>query len=159
MSKNQRRFVRVCRPRFEVAVIELNTDDPSHAKVKAAAIASSLPDSAWTMLAFNKKQYFPHVEEVATNSDMEAAAFGDDTTEELIAKFRDVQEDRSIAYLLLMADLESGEGELIAEPWRDFSDPRALELDVANDWHNEVYDVFFNGEPIWQPWIDIESIP
>lgn len=156
MSDKQRHYVRVCRPRFEVTIVEIDEENSDYAKIRAAVIASNLPSKAWKLLPFDAERYFPHVEECATEADMDAAAFGDESKEQLIARFRDVRENRAMAYLLLMADLESGEGDLIAEPWCDCTDPGALELDVANDWHKDVYGVFFEGDPILRPWIDIE---
>jgi hypothetical protein len=156
MEKKQRHYVRVCRPRFEIAIVEMEEADSENAKIGAVAVAASLPAKAWKMLPFDKERYFPHVEECTTDSDMDAAAFGDESKEELIERFRNVRDDRGKAYLLLMADIESGEGEVIAEPWCNCSDPGALELDIANDWHKEIYGVFFDGDPICQPWTEIE---
>lgn len=158
MSQKQRYYVRVCRPRFEVAVVELDAPNIRYAKINAAIIASELPDSAWAMLPHDNERYFPHVEDAATEADMEAGVNEEQSKDSLIAEFRDVKQDQSKEYLLLMGDVEAGEGELIAEPWCQFRAPETLELDLAGDWVKRIHDVFFEGDPIWQPWLDIVSV-
>ncbi len=157
MEEKQRHYVRVCRPRFEITIVEVDEANSDYAKIRAAVVASNLPAKAWKILPFDKERYFPHVEACITENDMEPTDWIGQSIEAQIAEFRDVTQDRSKAYLLLMADIEDGEGDLIAEPWCDCTDPGALELDIADHWHRDVYGVFFEGHPIWQPWIDIES--
>ena len=36
--------------------------------------------------------------------------------------------------MLLQADINGGDGEVVYEPWFDYLNPTLLEIDIAGDW-------------------------
>ena len=132
-------FVRMCRPRFEVAVLEIEAKDDVEAGAIALEKAESLPVSAWYLQAFDAKSYHPHVEECTPQSDVEAIVGPEPWEKEsFIIELRSTKATEHTRYMLLQADINGGDGDVIFEPWFDKDNPQLLETDIAGDWMAEL---------------------
>lgn len=116
-------YVRVCRPRFEVALIEVETDDCESAERLALAQADGTDAGGWWLLPFDRSAYRAHVER-CTPANHIADAIG--------AKSPEPDEDTR--YALLHADVNSGEGEVVLQPWFTDHAPDLMEHDLCRDW-------------------------
>lgn len=127
-------YIRVCRPRFEIAILEVDASDFNQAECSAPEIAASLENEAWTLLPFDAVSYYPHVElctpadELVTGCDTEAERA------QVVAEMLDPLGDHSARYLLLMGLTDVGEGAVISEPWFGGDEPESLETDLGGDW-------------------------
>ncbi len=153
MSEEQKFYVRVCRPRFEVAAIEVFSRDHDLAQLLAACRASELPETVWKLLPFDNSSYFPHVEECVSDHDMSANADSEDPKEALIEEFMSLERERDEKYLLLRGDLFTGEGNVVFEPWRRSGDPELMEEDLSSDWISLLEAVFNKGASANEPWL------
>jgi len=156
MPSKEKFYVRVCRPRFEVAAIEVSASDHDEAKLTAAWMATELPDRAWTLLPFDHTSYFPHVEECISDHDMGANADAEDPKEAQIEEMMTLQRERYEQYLLLLGDVGSGEGRVVFQPWCCSHDPGLLEIDLSGDWTYELDAVFNNRVSGNEPWLDLK---
>ncbi len=89
-------YIRVCRPRFEVAILEFDAPDSDEAEARAVKLAMDLPAEKWTTLPFDDDAYCPHVEMCMPESDVDANSDTEDDRAEMIAEFRDPFEDHQI---------------------------------------------------------------
>ena len=133
-------YVRVCRPRFEVAVLEIEADDDEQAQDIAIREATELPRERWHLLPFNGEHYQPHVETCHSEHTIDAnAADEEGVREAYVEELKSPEAGEAIEdirYLLLFADVWSGEGRVVFEPWFRFcvDEPELIEHDLAGDW-------------------------
>ena len=128
-------YVRLCRPRFEVTVLEIDAKDTFEAGIIARENAGSLPESVWHLQAFDAKSYQPHVEERTPQSDVEANVGQEPWDKEsFIKELRSTEATEHTRYMLLQADINGGDGEVVYEPWFDYLNPTLLEIDIVGDW-------------------------
>ena len=131
-------YVRVCRPRFEVAVLEIDADDDEQAQDIAVGEATEIPSERWHLLPFKGEHYQPHVEACHSEHTIDAnVADEPGAREAYIEELKspeapEVAED--IRYLFLIADVWSGEGRVVFEPWFRVDKTELLEHDLAADW-------------------------
>jgi hypothetical protein len=119
-SISVKHYVRVCRPRFEVTVLEIDADDDDQAEDIAIGEAIELPPEKWHLLAFDDGLYQPHVETCHSEDTIDANVDDPKEREEYIADL--VSPERAeatnyIRYLLLCADVAHGDGHVVFEPW------------------------------------------
>jgi len=152
MPSEQKFYVRVCRPRFEVAAIEVTCTDHDEANSLAVWKAVELDDRAWRLLPHDDDSYFPHVEECLSDNDMSANADKEDPKEAQIAEFMNLERERDQRYLLLVGDPTTGEGEVVFEPWCHSHHPQLLEADLSGDWISILEAVFNEGASANEPW-------
>lgn len=130
----EKHYVRICRPRFEYAVIVVDAESEAVAKIKALGYVASIPDEKWTMAEFDPDEYAPHVEMALTRHDFEIAVETKEEADDVERAFCRLEDDFAHKYCLLKADAESGEGEVVIEPWFRNDAPNLLEHDIAGDW-------------------------
>lgn len=120
-SKNY--HVRVVRTVFQVAVLDVKATCSEEAISSALSQAASIPDEKWTG-GFDPDSYFyetQYVEEVQKPDDGYISTG--------INKHR--------KYLLLEADTNSGEGEVLFQPWlNEISDQ--MIADLCKDWSEQL---------------------
>lgn len=121
---NTRRYrVRLVRPVFQVAVVEVEASDEEQAMLEALGQAESISENNWTG-SFDSDSYF---------YDAQFVEDAEESTDDYI--FTGIDEDRK--YLLLKADTDSGEGELLLQPWiTEISD--LMVADLSMDWGNQL---------------------
>jgi hypothetical protein len=141
-AEEQKFYIRVCRPRFEVATIEVTAADHDDAESLARMDAAELSDDKWKLLPFDRKSYIPHAEEIWSDNDMGANADNETPKQELIREFMALEDERDQLYLLLMGDPTTGEGDVVFEPWCRSDAPELLEMDLSGDWIQVLENVF-----------------
>jgi hypothetical protein len=153
-------FVRVCRPRFELAVLEIEAEDDDEAEAIAYKQAASLPDDAWHVQAFAPEHYHPHVETCHSEDTIDANV-GDDEDEKVdyVERLKDFDgDDDDTRYLLLLADIGSGEGRVIFEPWFCTRQPELLESDLCGDWVSNLEEVGDAGFENFEAFAETEAL-
>lgn len=120
---DKKRFrVRLVRPVFQFVDVEVEAGEENEALFTALAGVETIPEDAWHG-SFDPDEY--GIDAVAVD---DAA----DSDEEI---FTAIAEDKK--YLLLKADTDSGEGEVLYQPWmRDISD--LMVADLCSDWSGEL---------------------
>jgi hypothetical protein len=122
----------VARVRIETAVVKIKADasKAEDAIAKAIVRAKQLPAAAWTMEPYDPNSYRPHVQEIATQDELEEdrQRGGPASDEELI----DAREHTR--YLLLTANSETAEGDVILQPWLVVDQPDLLASDLCREW-------------------------
>jgi hypothetical protein len=141
-------YVRVCRPRFEVTVLEIDADDDDQAEDIAIGEAVELPPEKWHLLAFDDGLYQSHVETCHLDDTIDANVDDPKEREEYIADL--VSPERAeatnyIRYLLLLADVAHASGQVIFEPWFAVANPELLESDLSSDWVAELKQIEDEG--------------
>jgi hypothetical protein len=135
-------YVRVCRPRFEIAVLEIDADDDDQAEDMAVGQAIKLPAAGWHLLSFDDEAYQPHVESCHSEHTIDANVEDEPgEREEYIKELQSPERAEAmhcVRYLLLYADVGTGEGSVIFEPWFPVGEPQLLEHDLAGDWVREL---------------------
>jgi hypothetical protein len=122
--------VRLVRPVFQVAVVDVEAAGEAEAMLEALSQAETIPEKDWVG-EFDPDSYFYDVQYV------EGA---DDQLDDYI--FTDIENDRK--YLLLKADTISGEGEVTFQPW--MSEVSDLMLaDLCSDWSGQLEELEAEG--------------
>lgn len=122
MSKKRYR-VRLVRPVFQVAVVDVEAAEEEGAMLEALSQAETIPEKDWRG-AFNPDSYF---------YDAQYVEEADKPQDDYI--FTGIDEDRK--YLLLKADTDSGEGKVIFQPWlNEISD--LMIADLCSDWSGQL---------------------
>lgn len=112
--------VRLVRPIFQAAVVEVEASDEEQAILEALSQAETISEKNWSG-SFDPDSYFydaQFVEDAEESSD-------------------DYIFDENRKYLLLKADTDSGEGELLLQPWiTEISD--LMVADLSMDWGGQL---------------------
>jgi hypothetical protein len=91
-----------------------------------------MPATAWTIEPYDARSYQPHVQALVTSEELiEGIEVGGAATtrEEEV----DVQASAT-RYALLKANCDTGEGELVLEPWINVDEPDLLTSDICRAW-------------------------
>lgn len=123
MEKKQYR-VRLVRPVFEVAVVEVEAENEEVAAVAALCNADSIGDEHWVG-KFDPGSYACDAQYVIAAEEAE----DDDYI------FSEIEDERK--YLLLKADLDAGEGQVTFQPWMGSVDD-LMSADLCMDWGNSL---------------------
>jgi hypothetical protein len=127
---SRRYLVRICRPRFEVAIVSINAEERSQAETAALEVAKLLSDDEWQLEPFDHQRYCPHVQIAACEADV---AQHDPTAGQMASK--------AVRYLLLLIDDSKERWRIIFEPWFDSLAPgELLEHDAVADWALGLFD-------------------
>ena len=131
MAQSPRRskyYVRVARPRIETAVVEVEAVDDEEAEQRALEQATQLSEASWAIEPFDIGTYRPHVDTMVSGDDFDPVVELDrGQATELLA-------ETATHYLLLRADCDVGEGEVVVQPWLVVDDPDLLASDLTRDW-------------------------
>ncbi|MEQ1717915.1 MAG: hypothetical protein ABL907_18395 [Hyphomicrobium sp.] len=126
-------YAEVVRLRVERAVIKFDhVEDPdlTDAIAKAGKLAKNLPDDAWVPEYFDPSLYVPIVTDVTTESDVaEFLEPGEQFDPEIALEGLD-----RTRFMILSADIESGEGEIALQPWFVVDRPSLIMADICRDW-------------------------
>ena len=121
-------FVQVARPRIDTAIVEVEATDDEDAERKALEKAKRLPQAAWSTQPFDPKNYRPHVETMIAEDEFPATEQPDRArAAELLAEI-------GTRYLLLKANCDGAEGDLMLQPWLVVDQPDLLTSDLCRDW-------------------------
>lgn len=131
MAQSPRRskyYVRVARPRIETAVVEVDAVDDEEAEQRAHEQATQLSEASWALEPFDIGSYRTHVDTMVSGDDFDPVVQLDrDQATELLA-------ETATHYLLLRADCDAGEGEVVVQPWFVVDDPDLLASDLTREW-------------------------
>ena len=141
-------YVRLCRPRFEIAAVELEAKDHDDAEAKAIELAE-FSDLQWDLLPFHGENYIAHAPLHLSEEEVEDAAGNPvrkrvrQTAQQQLARYSK-KYDR---YLLLHADINAGEGTVVFQPWFTESEVDLLHDDLVSDWIFELGQYVSPPEP------------
>lgn len=121
--------VRLVRPVFQAALVEVEAVGEQEAIFATFAQSGTIPDEEWVG-KFDPDSYFCDAQFV------DEAGDGDDYI------FTEVDAYRK--YLLLKANTDSGEGELLLQPWMDGITELML-ADLSSDWSGELAELAEEG--------------
>jgi hypothetical protein len=124
--------VRVARIRIETAIVEVAAEDDEAAALAAVNLAKRVPATTWTIEPYDARSYQPHVQALVTSEELIEGIKGggtETTREEEV----DVQASAT-RYPLLKANCDTGEGELVPEPWINVDEPDLLTSDICRAW-------------------------
>lgn len=131
-------YAKVVRIRLEVACVEIDDDIKTGQEAADRALdAATADDLPWKLLPYDADAYAPHVEMLV--SDPELAEAGE--TAQVIRRWmRSPESSAQDRYLILHADLETGEGRTILQPW--LSEAAGLTLaDLCGEWMDDLADL------------------
>ena len=121
--KSVRYYVQVARLRLDTAIVEVDASDDGDAEQKAIERARLLPGAVWELHPFDHAAYRPHAEAVIAQ---------DELTESEVVE--DALRRNETCYLLLKGDCETGEGDIILQPWLKTQEPDLLASDLCAEW-------------------------
>ncbi|MDH3580023.1 MAG: hypothetical protein OEM91_05275 [Hyphomicrobiales bacterium] len=133
--------VRLVRPVFQHATVEVQAWSQSSAVNKVKRITKTLSETEWKTPDFNNGDYEVHVQSIIDNQHVyENSA----NPHRQISEFRAGTGDSGeIRYLLLAADPETGAGELLMQPWFAQCD-QTLQAELCSDWSEMIEFVIEN---------------
>ena len=127
--------VRLVRPVFQTAVVEVEANCEDDAIFGAILQADTVPEQAWSGKFDPESYYYDayYIEEISeTEDDYICGGTGDDYIPDV------TEEDRK--YLLLRGDIDSGTGAVPFQPWMtDISD--LMVADLCQDWCADLADL------------------
>jgi hypothetical protein len=138
MDGGNRFRVRLVRPVFQYVDVEVEAGEENEALSAALAGSETVPESAWRG-SYDPEEYC-----------IDAVAVGDaaDIDEDI---FLSIAGDKK--YLLLKADADSGEGEVLYQPWiRGISD--LMLADLCSDWGTELAEAEEAGTERFYDWLE-----
>lgn len=138
MEKKQYR-VRLVRPVFEVAVVEVEAENEEVAAVVALCNADSIGDEHWVG-KYDPGSYACDAQYVIAAEEAE----DDDYI------FSEIEDERK--YLLLKADLDAGEGQVTFQPWMESVDD-LMSADLCMDWGNQLEALRREGADRYFGWL------
>jgi hypothetical protein len=109
--------------RLDTAIVEVDASDDGDAEQKAIERARLLPDAEWELQPFDHAAYRPHAEAMIAQ---------DELTESEVVE--DALRRNETRYLLLKGDCETGEGDIILQPWLKTQEPDLLASDLCAEW-------------------------
>ncbi len=141
--------VKLARPVFEIAIVDVEAADHDEARRLAKRQAPALPDKAWVG-AFDPMKYGHDVQDLTDSRDVDEG----EIDPEALAMTPEPDED--VHYALLRADMFSGEGETLLQPWM-IGESKLIITDLAGDWIdaleeiretdiNELFEGTFRGD-------------
>jgi hypothetical protein len=135
----QRKFlVRLVRPVFEVAVVEVEAENEAMAEAVALSQAEAIEDEHWVG-TFDPGSYGCDAQYV-----IPAEVAEDDFI------FSGIENERK--YALLKADLDAGEGRMLFQPWMDGIDD-LMSADLCMDWGNQLEALRQEGAESYFGWL------
>ena len=132
-------YAKVVRVRLEVACVEVEGDDikTGHEAADRALDAATANDLPWKLLPYDSEAYAPHVEMLVSDPELTEAG---ETAEVVRRWMRSPESSAQDRYLVLHADLETGEGRTILQPW--LSEAAGLTLaDLCGEWMDDLADL------------------
>ena len=121
--KSVRYYVQVARLRLDTAIVEVDASDDGDAEQKAIEQARLLPGAEWELQPFDHAAYQPHAEAMVAQDEL--------TDSEVVEDTLCRNETR---YLLLKGDCETGEGDIVLQPWLKTQEPDLLASDLCAEW-------------------------
>ena len=123
----------VARIRIETAIDEVKADavdDDDDAVAKAVTAAMRLPEAAWTMEPFDRNDYRPHVQSIISQHEIDDAA--DEGDPASLAEL--VDSGSQVRYLLLQANCDTAEADVVLQPWLITDQTDLLASDLCSEW-------------------------
>lgn len=135
--------VKLARPVFEIAIVDVVAADHDEARDLARRQAPTLPDHAW-IGSFDPVNYGHDVQDLTDSREVDE---GDVDPRALEMK---AEPDEDVHYALLRADMFGGEGQLLRQPWM-LGQATLLITDLAGDWVDELEDIReTNGDKLFE---------
>ena len=123
--------VRLVRPVFETVVVEVEAWSHKDARRKALDSADKLPVEDWAAVTFDEREYSPHVASIIDNQEIYETSLNPHA--KIRASRLADQVPETIKYMILAADLESGEGHCLPQPWFEYAET-SLQADLCSGW-------------------------
>jgi hypothetical protein len=127
--------VRLMRPIFQIAVVEVEANCEDDAILEAIIQADTVPEQAWSG-EFDPESYFYDAHSIEEVSEAEDDYISDGIEDDCIPEV--IEDDRK--YLLLRGDIDSGTGAVPFQPWMtEISD--LMVADLCQDWCADLADL------------------
>ena len=136
-------LVQVARIRIETTVVEIRGDDigDEEAAAEAIEVAEQLPQRAWAKQRYDRTAYRPHIQTMISREEIEELReMGNTATADSLLD-ADTDDATRFRYLLLKADCDTAEGEVILQPWLDIDQPNLLTSDLCREWLKSLEDL------------------
>ena len=104
-------------------LVEVDASDDGDAEQKAIEQARLLPGAEWELQPFDHAAYQPHAEAMVARDQLTDS----DVVEDALLR-------NETRYLLLKDDCETGEGDVIVQPWLNTQEPDLLASDLCAEW-------------------------
>jgi hypothetical protein len=141
----QRKFlVRLVRPVFQVAVVEVEAENEEMAEAAALTQAESIEDEHWVG-TFDPGSY---------GCDAQYVIPAEEAKDDFI--FSSIENERK--YALLKADLDSGEGRMMFQPWMNGIDD-LMWADLCMDWGIQLEGLRREGAESYFGWLKSLGAP
>jgi hypothetical protein len=138
-KKSERHWVLLARPVIQTLAVDVRARDRDEAVDKAKKKAAKISDHFWQG-EFRPGDYGIDALTVLSDSDFEPDEVPGEYMSECADDFR---------YMLLKANIDSGEGVLLVEPWlRDSGDP-LLAADLLKDWNIAAEHLYHRAAEMW----------
>lgn len=134
-SKRLKFHVLVARPRIDTVIVEVDARDDGEAERKALAKAKHLRSEEWEAQPFDGRIYRPHVATMIAQDEFTAI---DQSESERAAELLAETETR---YLLLKANCDTAEGDVLLQPWLVVDHPDLLASDLVREWIGSLQDL------------------
>lgn len=129
--------VRIVRPVFQSVIVEVEAGSEEQAVAAALGQADTIPEEEWAG-TFEPENYFYDAQCLEEDYDEEDPAFVEDEDGVLDENLDNwCNPDEYCRYLLLKANIFSGDGEVVYQPWLEEVDDLML-ADLCNDWSGQL---------------------
>ncbi len=144
-------LVRLVRPRFEtqLAVVEAVDEEDAHVQAMTQSFSR---EGDWRLVDYSSIDYRCHVEECVSDEDVQ---LDETTTSEAHRRLSSTASPDNNKYLLMQANVGTGNGEIVLQPWFVQED-NLMAHDLCSDWSSDI-ECLPAGEPLDD--IDIEGTP
>ena len=142
-------FVRLMRPIFQSVVVLVKARSDNDAARKARRLAPGLKPEEWKG-EYDAISYAYDVQEVLNVDRIKQSSELSETTKEL-EKYLWERDD--FRYLLLKADVTSGQGDVLIEPWLKRKSA-VMRMDLVGDWAAGVEVLEERARKSFQRWVD-----
>ncbi len=135
----KRYYAQVARLRIETAFIEVDADedDADAAQELAVQKVKQLANSAWRLEPFNAKDQAPFVMSVIDETEAAELCTGPGPAG-TVDPYELVDAAGVTRFVLVSGNLDTGEGEVIGQPWLSLDLPNLLISDIAHDWNEKL---------------------
>lgn len=122
---SERYYVQMVRLFAEATVVEVEAASPEEAMIAAIPIAAELGDQRWGSV-IDDEEYAPHPLSATLANEVEDPA--------------ELMFPSGHRFLALFADTDSGQGQVLLEPWLAQVNSLAV-ADMAGDWEGDIQDL------------------
>jgi hypothetical protein len=122
--------VRIVRPVFQSVIVEVEADSEEEAVATALGQADTIPEEDWIGV-FDSEKYFYDAQCLEEDFDEDHLEVDEDAE-------HFIDPDEYVRYLLLKANIYSGDGEVLYQPWLEEEVDDNILADLCMDWSGQL---------------------